>query len=107
MKPEDIVATACRFTAECIRVAIASFCPVLPDYLVIGGGGSRNPTLMRDIRRTLPIPVLVNEDLGFDSEAKEAVAFAILANECVHGESNNVPSVTGAKHPVVMGKISV
>ena len=107
MKPENMVATACRFTAECIRIAIDSFCPVPPDYLVIGGGGSRNPTLLRDIRRTLHIPVLVNEDLGFDSEAKEAIAFAILANECVHGEPNNVPSVTGAQHPVVMGKISV
>ena len=78
-----------------------------PDYLVIGGGGSRNPTLMRDIRRVLSIPVLVNEDLGFDSEAKEAVAFAVLANECVHGSANNMPSVTGASHPVVMGKISI
>ena len=107
MKPENIVATACRFTAECIRAAIASFCPAQPDYLIIGGGGSRNPTLMRNIRRALHIPVLVNEDLGFDSEAKEAIAFAILANECIHGKPNNVPSVTGAKHPVVMGKISL
>ena len=107
MKPEDMVATACRFTAECIRIAIASFCPVLPDYLVIGGGGSRNPTLLRDIRRILHIPVLVNEDLGFDSDAKEAVAFAILANEYVHASANNTPSVTGASHPVVMGKISL
>ena len=62
---------------------------------------------LRDLRRTLHMPVLINEDLGFDSEAKEAVAFAILANECVHGLCNNVPSVTGARHPVVMGKISL
>ena len=53
------------------------------------------------------MPVLVNEDLGLDSDAKEAVAFAILANECVHGSANNMPSVTGAVHPVVMGKISL
>ena len=103
----DTLATACRFTAECIRVAIEEHCASRPDYLVIGGGGSRNPTLMRDIRRVLSIPVLVNEDLGFDSEAKEAVAFAVLANECVHGSANNMPSVTGAAHPVVMGKISI
>lgn len=105
--PQDILATACRFTAECIRVGIEDFCPAQPDYLVIGGGGSRNPTLMRDIRRALHLPVLVNEDLGYDSDAKEAVAFAVLANECIHGVANNVPSVTGAKHPVVMGKISL
>ncbi len=103
----DTVATACRFTAECIRVAIDNHCPDQPDYLVIGGGGSRNPTLLRDIRQALHMPVLVNEDLGFDSDAKEAVAFAVLANECVHGSCNNMPSVTGARHPVVMGKISI
>ena len=107
LNPENILATACRFTAECIRVAIDRFCPAQPDYLVIGGGGSRNPTLMRDIRRALHLPVLVNEDLGYDSDAKEAVAFAVLANECVHGSANNMPSVTGARHPVVMGKISI
>ena len=107
LKPENILATACRFTAECIRVAIDRFCPAQPDYLVIGGGGSRNPTLMRDIRAVLSVPVLVNEDLGYDSDAKEAVAFAVLANECVHGSTNNMPSVTGARHPVVMGKISL
>ncbi|MBO4885928.1 MAG: anhydro-N-acetylmuramic acid kinase [Clostridia bacterium] len=103
----DILATATRFTAESIRLAVDELCPVRPDRLVIGGGGSRNPTLMRDIRRILPMPVLVNEDLGFDSEAKEAVAFAILASECLHGVCNNAPSVTGAAHPVVMGKISL
>ena len=103
----DILATATRFTAECIRVAVKEFCPVAPDYLVIGGGGSRNPTLMRTLQQLLPMPVMPNEALGFDSEAKEAIAFAILANECVHGGENNVPSVTGASHPVVMGKISI
>ena len=107
VKDLDILATATRFTAECIRVAVEQFCSSVPDYLVVGGGGSRNPTLLRDLRRTLHMPVLINEDLGFDSEAKEAVAFAILANECVHGLCNNVPSVTGARHPVVMGKISL
>ncbi len=103
----DALATAARFTAECVRVAVRDFCPDRPDELVIGGGGSRNPTLMGLLRQLLPMPVLVNEDLGFDSDAKEAVAFAILANECVHGHANSMPSVTGAKHPVVMGKISL
>ena len=103
----DILATACRFTAACVRVAIDRHCPVKPDRLVVGGGGSRNPTLMAVLRRELSIPVLVNEDLGLDSDAKEAVAFAILANECVHSSANNMPSVTGASHPVVMGKISL
>ncbi len=107
LSDRDILATACRFTAACVRVAIDLHCPIKPDRLVVGGGGSRNPTLMAMLRRELSIPVLVNEDLGLDSDAKEAVAFAILANECVHFHANNMPSVTGASHPVVMGKISL
>ena len=75
--------------------------------LIVGGGGSRNPTLIRDIREALGMPVMLNEDLGYDSDAKEAVAFAILANECIHEQPNNMVSVTGAKHPVIMGKISL
>ena len=107
LSDRDILATACRFTAASIRAAIDRHCPVKPDRLIVGGGGSRNPTLMANIRQELSMPVLVNEDLGLDSDAKEAVAFAILANECVHGQANNMPTVTGAKHPVVMGKISL
>ena len=90
-----------------MRTAIEQFCPVKPDELVIGGGGARNPTLMRCFREVLPMPVLRNEDLGFDGDAKEALAFAVLANECVHQSPNNMPSVTGARHPVVLGKITL
>jgi anhydro-N-acetylmuramic acid kinase len=107
LSPEDVLATATRFTAACVRVAVRDFCPVKPDLLVVGGGGCRNATLMRDLRGELSIPVLTNEDLGLDSDAKEAVAFAVLANECIHGNANNLCAVTGASHPVVMGKISV
>ena len=105
--PEDILATATRFTAACVGVAVRDFCAVKPELLVAGGGGCRNATLMDDLRQELGVPVLTNEDLGLDSDAKEAVAFAVLANECIHGNPNNLPSVTGAGHPVVMGKISL
>ena len=104
--PQDVVATATMFTAECIRIGVRDFCPLQPDELIVGGGGSRNGMLMRYIRDALSVPVRTNEDLGYNSDAKEAVAFAILANECVHGICSNMPSVTGAAHPVVMGKIS-
>lgn len=103
----DVLATATRFTAECVRVAVERFCPAPPDRLIVGGGGSLNPTLLRFLQETLPMPVQKNEDLGYSSDAKEAVAFAILANECLHGVCNNVPAATGARHPVVMGKISL
>lgn len=104
----DILATATRYTAESIRIAIESFCPVRPERLVVGGGGSRNPVLMHHLADALPdCQVMTNEELGFDSDSKEAVAFAVLANEALRGHCNNVPGATGATHPVVMGKISI
>jgi len=104
----DTLATATYFTAECIRQALQRYSPFgWPHRLIVGGGGSQNPTLMRHIRSLLPrVEVLVNEDVGFDSNAKEAVAFAVLANEAVHGCANNAIGATGARHSVVMGKIS-
>ena len=53
-----------------------------------------------------PIPVKSVEDFGLMSDAKEAIAFAILANETIHGNPGNVPSATGADHPAVLGKIT-
>lgn len=104
----DLMATVTDFTAQTIRVSVERFFPVKPDRLIVGGGGSLNKTLMADIARALPdCQVMTNEALGLDSNAKEAVAFAVLANETIFAGANNVPSVTGAKNPVVMGKISL
>ncbi len=103
---EDLSATLTAYTARTIDIAVREHCKPRPDKLIIGGGGSRNPTLLSMLRDMLPVPVLTNEDIGFDSDAKEAVAFAILAAECIHGTDNSVPRVTGARHPVVMGKIT-
>ena len=103
----DILATATRFTAESIAVGLRRFAPRMPARLV-GGGGSRNPTLLRCLREALPeCRVQTQEDLGYDSDAKEAVAFALLANEALFGVCNNAPSATGAKHGVVMGRINL
>lgn len=104
----DVLATATRFTAEAIALGIHRFAPVQPERLIVGGGGSRNETLLRALRRAVePCRVFTNEDLGYDSDAKEAVAFAILANEAVFGLCNNAPRATGAKERVVMGKLSL
>lgn len=104
----DCLATATRFTAECIAAGIRDFSPQAPDLLIVGGGGSRNPVLLQHLQELLrPCQVMTNEDAGYDSDSKEAVAFAILANEALGGMANNVPSVTGAAHPVVMGKLSL
>lgn len=105
---EDLMMTVTDFTAQTIRLAVENFFPQAPDMLVIGGGGSMNRTLVACIGKALPgCQVVTNEELGYDSNAKEAVAFAVLANETIFAGSNNVPSVTGASGAVVMGKISL
>ena len=104
----DVLATATRFTAESIAVGLRRFAPRMPARLVVGGGGSRNPTLLRFLAEALPeCRVQTQEDLGYDSDSKEAVAFALLANETIFASCNNAPGATGARHPVVMGKISL
>ncbi len=105
---EDLMATVTAFTAATIAYSIEHFFPVKPEELIIGGGGSMNATLLKDIAAALPAcKVMTNEELGYDSNAKEAVAFAVLANEAIFAGCNNMPSVTGAAKGVVMGKISL
>ncbi|MBR3972767.1 MAG: anhydro-N-acetylmuramic acid kinase [Oscillospiraceae bacterium] len=104
----DMLATATAFTARSIALSLRRFAPRMPHRLVVAGGGSRNPTLLRFLQQELPqVKVQTQEDLGLDSDAKEAVAFAILANEALFGSFNNAPSATGAKHGVVMGRINL
>ena len=104
----DILTTATAFTAESIALSLRNFAPRMPARLVVGGGGSRNPTLLKFMQEALPgCKVQIQEDLGLDSDAKEAVAFALLANEALFGVCNNAPSATGAKHGVVMGRINL
>ncbi len=104
----DALATATMYTAATIAKAVELFNPApCLDRLIVGGGGSYNPTLLNDLRQCLPgSEVLVNEDIGFSSDAKEAVAFAVLANECIHTQCSNAIGATGAQHRVVLGKIS-
>ena len=104
----DILSTATAFTAQTIAQSLRQFAPGMPNRLVVGGGGSRNHTLLRFLRDALPeMLIQTQEDLGLSSDAKEAVAFAILANDALFGVCNNAPAATGAKHPVVMGRINL
>ena len=104
----DILTTATAFTAHSIALSLRRFAKRLPHRLVVAGGGSRNPTLLAFLQEALPeVKVQIQEDLGYDSDAKEAVAFALLANEALFGICNNAPSATGAKHGVVMGRINL
>lgn len=102
------VATATAFTAQSIARSVDRFCTPRPQRLIVGGGGSYNHTLLKMLSAALPdIEVLTNEQLGLSSDAKEAIAFALLAYETLRCQPNNAPTATGASHPVIMGKISL
>lgn len=104
--PNDWIATATQFTASSIARNVHPFADDQTD-LIIGGGGSYNPTLVQMIKNELPeITVLVQEEIGYSSEAKEAIAMAVLGNQTLHHLPSNVPSATGAKKPVILGKIT-
>ena len=107
--PADLVATLTAFTAETIFEYYRRF--LFPHYSVdkiyISGGGSHNLTLMEHLEILFqPIPLLPIDSIGFSSDAKEAIAFAVLANEAVHGNPTNLPQVTGASQPMVLGTFS-
>lgn len=107
-RAKDVVTTLTAFTAYSIFEAYRSFLPAMPDEVIIGGGGARNPTLMRMLAENFaPIPVITHEDIGIDSEGKEALAFAVLANETLLGNPANLPSVTGASKLVILGKLTL
>ncbi len=102
----DLITTVTAFTAASIADSYRRFLPAMPDEVIVGGGGASNPVLLDMLRKELaPARVLRQEDLGFSSDAKEAMAFAILAYETLHGRPGNLPSCTFARHPVVLGKI--
>ncbi|MBD8498623.1 anhydro-N-acetylmuramic acid kinase [Paenibacillus sp. CAU 1523] len=108
--PADIVATFTAFTARSIAQSYREF--ILPKYaiaeVIVSGGGARNRTLMAMLQDQLPEQkVMIHEEIGLDGDAKEAVAFAILANEWINGNPNSLPHVTGAVRATVMGKLAL
>ncbi|MFA0740949.1 MAG: hypothetical protein DFNUSKGM_001057 [Candidatus Fervidibacter sacchari] len=107
----DTVATLTAFTAESIADAIRRF--VLPkfervDELIVSGGGANNPILMAMLHEKLPrVKIRRSDELGINADAKEAIAFAVLAHRTVMGFAGNLPSATGAKMPVILGSITL
>ena len=103
---DDLIATVTAFTAKSIAQAYRKFLPAVPDEVILCGGGSRNKTLVEMLHSELPdAKMLSTDDFGISVDAKEAVSFAVLAWATIKGLTNNVPGVTGAERPVVMGKI--
>jgi len=109
LSSEDLIATATALTAESIALGIRNFVmtDMRVDEVFVSGGGTHNPTLMRMLRKALdPIPVMETTQMGLDVDAKEAIAFAVMAYETAHARPSNVPMATGAKKPVVLGKMT-
>jgi anhydro-N-acetylmuramic acid kinase len=115
-RDEDVVATATALTAASVVEAYRRFvwghvgqaAPLSPVEFIVAGGGAKNSVLMRMLREGLePLKVKVRlmEELGVPAQAKEAVAFALLAWLSWWKVPGNVPSATGARRAVVLGKI--
>ncbi len=112
--PYDVLATATELTAITLRDACSRFClpclvPGRPTELIAAGGGTRNRSLMgRLVALLTPLGMRVRtaDELGLPSQAKEAVAFALLAWLTFHNLPGNVPSATGASHSVTLGKVT-
>ena len=105
--PEDIVATAVELTAASIADAYRRFIPEPVSEVLISGGGARNPALVTRLRALLePRKVVAFNEVFFDGEAKEAVAFALLAHLHVSRRPGNVPGATGARGFRVLGKLT-
>jgi anhydro-N-acetylmuramic acid kinase len=110
-KKQDILATATALTARSIAEAIERFVLKRGAFqeLIVSGGGARNVTLMAMLANQLaPLKIRLrsSDEFGLPAEAKEAVAFAVLAFQTWHHQPANLPSATGASRSVVLGKIS-
>ncbi len=114
-KKEDKIATITYFTARTIQYSFQKF--VFPQYkvdeLVISGGGIKNKTLMKYLKKLITVeayshmPLLtISNKYGLPSKYKEAILFALLGYTCHLGKTNNIPSCTGAKKKVILGKIT-
>jgi anhydro-N-acetylmuramic acid kinase len=104
----DLLATLTEFTALSIYDAATRFVPrgFIVDEVIASGGGIHNATLMRSLAiKFAPALLQTSDSLGVPSHAKEAMLMAVLANETVNERPANVPRATGAKKPVVLGKI--
>jgi anhydro-N-acetylmuramic acid kinase len=102
---DELIATATEFTARSVAGAIRGFKKI--GEVIAAGGGVHNRQIMRRLRELLPdLTISTTASHGIDPDAKEAIAFAILAHEFVAGRPANLPSATGARHAAMLGKSS-
>lgn len=108
----DVVATATALTAKSIADAINRFVARKKgsfDEVIVSGGGAKNPALLgmlRDELSEMRLRVRLSDEFGLPGDAKEAVAFAVLAFQTWHRRPSNLPAATGANRAAILGKIS-
>jgi len=103
---EDLVATATALTAATIAIGVTRFAPGAEE-IIASGGGTHNPRIMAQIAAFLPgCRIATTAEFGIDPDAKEAIAFAILAYRTWKHRTGNLPSATGARRPVILGKVT-
>jgi anhydro-N-acetylmuramic acid kinase len=108
-RPEDLLRTATELTARTIADALERFVlgKIAIHRLIISGGGAHNRLLVARLAELPPsLRVHRSDEFGLDVDAKEAIAFAVLADRTMHGLPGNLPAVTGARRSVVLGKMS-
>lgn len=105
---EDALRTATELTGRTIADALERFVfpRVTVNRLIVSGGGAHNRLLATRLKESLPrLEVQLSDNFGLPMDAKEAIAFAVLADRTLHGLPGNLPTVTGARRPVVLGKL--
>jgi anhydro-N-acetylmuramic acid kinase len=105
LKLPDLIATATALTATTIAMGVHLV--GTPDEIIASGGGIHNRQLMGNLAALLPdVKISLSNDYGIDADAKEAIAFAMLAYQTYKARAGNLPSATGAKRPVILGKLT-
>jgi anhydro-N-acetylmuramic acid kinase len=103
---QDLIATATVLTAATIAMGVGAP-STSPTDLIVSGGGAHNPQIMAHLAAFLPqVTIATSGDFGVNADAKEAIAFAILAYETWRGRPSNLPSATGARSAVLLGNIT-
>lgn len=106
LRLEDQLATVAECVARSVADAVLALTPT-PDEVIASGGGLLNLAVVRSLTRLLgDVPLLSTDQLGIPSQAKEAIAFALLGNACLDNTPANIPACTGAGKPVVLGSVT-
>ena len=103
---EDIITTVTELTVRSMAYNYRSFISNI-DKIIVSGGGVHNKYIMNRLREEFPGKVFALEEIGFNSDAKEAFAFAVLGYLSVTGKPGNVKASTGAKYDMVLGEITL